>query len=169
MKPAHRPLPSSRRNNCSQCQLLNAPITPTARALGAHTVNQVPRSVGCAPMTSNWRWWWLARRSVRGSVREATGELFSSSGNWGFMAFVVVTGHSVGARERRVKDAPIKRRRLEPTRALDSGGQDTVVGPPTSRGMQSDAEQALTRRDIARADAAVRAVRLSCRATQLRP
>jgi hypothetical protein len=33
------------RSSGSQCQPLNAPITPTLRAFGAHTVKRVPRSV----------------------------------------------------------------------------------------------------------------------------
>src|SRR6185295_15054599 len=47
----------------SQCQWLKVPMTPTLRAFGAHTVNHVPPCAGCAPMTSNWRWWWLALRA----------------------------------------------------------------------------------------------------------
>jgi hypothetical protein len=55
MKPLQRPLPSAIGCNASQFQPLKLPITPTKRALGAHTMNHVPVSVGCAPITSNCR------------------------------------------------------------------------------------------------------------------
>jgi hypothetical protein len=56
MKPLQRPLPSSTRCSGWQFQWLKLPITPTFRAVGAQTVNHVPFSVQCAPITSNCRW-----------------------------------------------------------------------------------------------------------------
>src|SRR6187431_124971 len=41
------------------CQPLKEPTTATERALGAQTVKTVPSGRWCAPITSNWRWWWL--------------------------------------------------------------------------------------------------------------